>query len=179
MAWRAADSLSLRQFLDIALHEAPPDHSTVSRTRRPIDVETHEAVFTWVLQRVARRRLAQGVDGRHRRDDAGSERGAAEHRSSGHGRRLRRVPARTSGGVRHSDADPGRVGPPRPEGTEEKLERRLVRIHRTRRSSEGPPAQTKIQVRRWQSRTAAAGTAGNDTEAVGRRSSASPADGAP
>ena len=36
MAWRAADSLSLRQFLDIALHEAPPDHSTVSRTRRRI-----------------------------------------------------------------------------------------------------------------------------------------------
>ena len=48
-----------------------------------------------------RRRLAQGADGRHRRDDAGSERGAAEHRSSGHGRRLRRVPARTGGGVRH------------------------------------------------------------------------------
>jgi hypothetical protein len=32
-----ADSLSLRQFLDIALHEGPPDHSTVSRTRRRID----------------------------------------------------------------------------------------------------------------------------------------------
>ena len=46
MAWRAADSLSLRQFLDVALHEGPPDHSTVSRTRRRIDIETHEAVFT-------------------------------------------------------------------------------------------------------------------------------------
>ena len=72
-----------------------------------------------------RRRLAQGADGRHRRDDAGSERGAAEHRSSGHGRGLRRVPARTGGGVRHSDADPGRAGPPRPEAAEEGLERRL------------------------------------------------------
>ena len=60
MAWRAADSLSLRQFLDIALHEAPPDHSTVSRTRRRIDVETHEAVFTWVLQRVADAGLLKG-----------------------------------------------------------------------------------------------------------------------
>ncbi len=46
MAWRAADSLSLRQFLDIALAEASPDHSTVSRTPRRIDVETNEAVFT-------------------------------------------------------------------------------------------------------------------------------------
>ena len=53
IAWRAADSLSLRQFLDIALHEAAPDHSTVSRTRRRIDLETHQAVFTWVLQRLA------------------------------------------------------------------------------------------------------------------------------
>ena len=39
IAWRAADSLSLRAFLDIALHEASPDHSTVSRTRRRIERE--------------------------------------------------------------------------------------------------------------------------------------------
>ena len=51
IAWRAADSLSIREFLDFALHEAPPDHSTLSRTRRLIDLETHQAVFTWVLQR--------------------------------------------------------------------------------------------------------------------------------
>ena len=49
IAWRAADSLSLQQFLDIALHEASPDHSRVSRTRRRIDLETHQTVFTWVL----------------------------------------------------------------------------------------------------------------------------------
>ena len=60
IAWRAADSLSLRQFLDIALHEAPPDHSTVSRTRRRIDIETHLAVFTWVLQRLADAGLVRG-----------------------------------------------------------------------------------------------------------------------
>ena len=41
IAWRVADSLSLRQFLDIVLHEAVPDHSTVSRTRRRIDLGTH------------------------------------------------------------------------------------------------------------------------------------------
>ena len=60
IAWRAADSLSLRQFLDVALHEAPPDHSTMSRTRRRIDVETHLAVFTWVLQRLADAGVVRG-----------------------------------------------------------------------------------------------------------------------
>ena len=53
IAWRAADSLSLRQFLEVALHEGPADQSTVSRTRRGSDVETHLAVFTWILQRLA------------------------------------------------------------------------------------------------------------------------------
>ena len=60
IAWRAADSLSLRQFLDMSLDEAPPDHSTVSRTRRRIAVETHLAVFTWVLQRLAEAGLVRG-----------------------------------------------------------------------------------------------------------------------
>jgi transposase len=36
------------------------DHSTISRTRRLIDVETHEAVFTWVLQRLAEGGLVKG-----------------------------------------------------------------------------------------------------------------------
>ena len=48
IAWRVADSLSLRAFLDLDVTEAPPNHSTLSRTRRLIDVETHVAVFTWV-----------------------------------------------------------------------------------------------------------------------------------
>ena len=44
IAWRVADSLSLRAFLDLDVTEAPPNHSTLSRTRRLIDVETHVAV---------------------------------------------------------------------------------------------------------------------------------------
>ena len=56
----AADSLSLRQFLDVSLDEASPDHSTVSRTRRRIAVETHLAVFTRVLQRLADAGLVGG-----------------------------------------------------------------------------------------------------------------------
>lgn len=50
MAWRAADSSGVRAFLGLALTEAAPDHSTISRTRRLIDLETHRTVFTWVLQ---------------------------------------------------------------------------------------------------------------------------------
>src|ERR1700758_2842590 len=34
MAWRAQDSLALRRFLRGGLEESPPDHSTISRTRR-------------------------------------------------------------------------------------------------------------------------------------------------
>ena len=60
IAWRAADSLSIRHVLDFELHDAPPDHSTLSRTRRLIDVETHQAVFTWVLQRLADAQLVKG-----------------------------------------------------------------------------------------------------------------------
>jgi transposase len=60
IAWRAADSLALREFLSLGLDAAPPDHSTISRTRRLIDLETHQAVFTWILQRVAEAGLLKG-----------------------------------------------------------------------------------------------------------------------
>jgi transposase len=60
IAWRAADSFALRTFLGLVLPEAPPDHSTISRTRRLIDLETHEAVFTWMLQRLADAGLVKG-----------------------------------------------------------------------------------------------------------------------
>src|SRR6202049_1976059 len=52
IAWRVSDSLGLRQFLGIGLDEATPDHSTISRTRRLIDVGTHPKVFFWVLERL-------------------------------------------------------------------------------------------------------------------------------
>ena len=60
IAWRAADSLGLRRFLRIGREEAPPDHSTISRTRLLIDVETHQEVFRWVLGVIARKGLLQG-----------------------------------------------------------------------------------------------------------------------
>jgi transposase len=61
IAWRASDSLSIRSFVRIALDENVPDHSTISRTRRLIDVETHQAVFQWVLTVLAEKRLLKGT----------------------------------------------------------------------------------------------------------------------
>ena len=60
MAWRASDSLAIRNFLHLAMDEEPPDHSTISRTRGLIDVETHREVFTWVQQRLVETGLLKG-----------------------------------------------------------------------------------------------------------------------
>jgi transposase len=60
IAWRAADSFALRRFLDLELVERPPDHSTISRTRRLIDLETHREVFTWIVRQLAEAGLVNG-----------------------------------------------------------------------------------------------------------------------
>lgn len=53
IAWRTKDSLCLREFLGYAMTDAPPDHSSISRTRRRIDLETHQEIFQWVLTTLA------------------------------------------------------------------------------------------------------------------------------
>lgn len=60
MSWRASDSLAIRSFLELGLSENAPDHSTISRTRRLIDVETHREVFSWILERIAEAGLLKG-----------------------------------------------------------------------------------------------------------------------
>jgi transposase len=60
IAWRTADSLSLRKFLGYAMDEATPDHSTISRTRRLYSLETHKAVFRWVLKILSEEGLISG-----------------------------------------------------------------------------------------------------------------------
>ncbi|MGH7348317.1 MAG: transposase, partial [Candidatus Rokuibacteriota bacterium] len=60
IAWRAADSLAVRSFVGLGLDAAAPDHSTISRTRRLIDLDTHRAVFTWVQERLVAAGLLQG-----------------------------------------------------------------------------------------------------------------------
>jgi transposase len=57
---RVADSLTLRQFLGIGLDERTPDHVTISRTRRLIAAETHQTIFSWVLERLAEAGLIRG-----------------------------------------------------------------------------------------------------------------------
>jgi transposase len=60
IAWRCADSQSIRSFVGYALDEAGADHSTISRTRRLIDLETHQQVFQWVLKMLANNDLLSG-----------------------------------------------------------------------------------------------------------------------
>ena len=60
IAWRCADSLSLRQFLGLALHEHSPDHSTLSITRRRLPAEVFEEVFQFVLKIAAEKKLLSG-----------------------------------------------------------------------------------------------------------------------
>ncbi len=60
IAWRCADSLTLREFLGYELTKATPDHSTLSVIRNRIDVETHEEVFGWILERLDEHGLITG-----------------------------------------------------------------------------------------------------------------------
>jgi len=60
IAWRCADSLSLRAFLGYDLTEGTPDHSSLSVIRSRIDLETHQEVFGWILQRLAESKLLKG-----------------------------------------------------------------------------------------------------------------------
>jgi len=60
IAWRCADSLALRAFLGYRVDEGTPDHSSLSRTRNRIDLETHQAVFDWVLKRLTEQGLLKG-----------------------------------------------------------------------------------------------------------------------
>jgi transposase len=60
LEWRCADSLSRREFLRLGPTEPVPDHSWLSRTRSRLPLEVHEAVFAWVLRRLAEHGLVKG-----------------------------------------------------------------------------------------------------------------------
>ena len=60
IAWRCADALSLREFLGVGLSGRVPDYSSMSRTRRLINLETHAQVFGWMLGRLAGHGLIDG-----------------------------------------------------------------------------------------------------------------------
>ncbi len=60
IAWRCADSLSLRQFLGIPLGESTPDHSTLTNTRNRLPQEVFDEVFQFVLRIAVDKKLLAG-----------------------------------------------------------------------------------------------------------------------
>jgi len=60
IAWRCADSLSLKSFLGHSLAEATPEHSSLTVIRKRLSVEVHEQVFTFVLKIAQVKRLLKG-----------------------------------------------------------------------------------------------------------------------
>src|SRR5499425_1879293 len=84
IAWRAADSLAVRHFVGLPLDTPAPDHSTLSRTRRLIALETHRAVFTWVQERLAAAGMLKGRTVAVDATTLEGQRRHAEHRSPGY-----------------------------------------------------------------------------------------------
>ena len=60
IAWRCADSLSLRAFLGVPLGEATPDHSSLTRIRQRLPEDVHDKVFAFVLQVAQDKGLLRG-----------------------------------------------------------------------------------------------------------------------
>lgn len=60
IAWRCADSLSLRAFLGIPLSESTPDHSSLTKIRQRLSLDVHERVFHFVLQLAQDKKLLRG-----------------------------------------------------------------------------------------------------------------------
>ena len=60
IAWRCSDSLTLRDFWGYEITEPPPCHSTLSRTRKRLSLEAHEAVFGWGLTLLKEAGLLRG-----------------------------------------------------------------------------------------------------------------------
>ena len=93
IAWRCADSLSLREFLGLAATESSPDHSSLTKVRQRLPLEMHVEVFHLVLEIAAEKKLLQGkcvaVDATGAR--VGSQRGHEEHCQTRHQRRLETV----------------------------------------------------------------------------------------
>jgi len=60
IAWRCADSLSMREFLSVALTEDTPDHSSLTRVRDRLPLSVHQQVFQFVLQVADSKGLVKG-----------------------------------------------------------------------------------------------------------------------
>ena len=109
IAYRVSDSLSLREFLGLSLEEQTPDHSTLSKTRRMMNLGTHQAVFRWVLKRLAAEGLLSGKNLGGGRHDSGSQRGAEIDCAPGRRGPVRRARCGVDEDRRDRGADAGRA----------------------------------------------------------------------
>jgi transposase len=87
------------------LDEAAPDHSTISRTRRLIDLETHRAVFTWVQVRLVEAGLLKGKTVAIDATTLEANTANAQYRAARHRGELLGVPDRARAGLGHRHAD--------------------------------------------------------------------------
>ena len=60
IAWRCADSLSLRAFLGVRLGEQTPDHSSLTVIRQRLPLEVHQQVFVKILDIARAHGLVKG-----------------------------------------------------------------------------------------------------------------------
>ena len=60
IAWKCADSLSVREFLGVPIAEDSPDHSSMSRIRQRLPLEVHVQGFLMVLEIAREKRLLRG-----------------------------------------------------------------------------------------------------------------------
>ena len=96
IAWRCADSISLREFLGYGLSKNPLEHSGLSKTRKRLSVEAHAAM----------RSIVRHDDGKGLRGVAGAGGGGVGDRDaerisrSWTGRARRRKPRTRTGFIR-------------------------------------------------------------------------------
>jgi transposase len=97
IAWRCADSISLRDFLGIPLHLPTPDQSTVSRTRRRLPLDVFRAVFEKALGIVDEKGLlkgrVRGVDSTYLKADASMKGIVRKDTGEPYGEYIKRVTA--------------------------------------------------------------------------------------
>src|ERR1700682_1293573 len=87
IAWRCSDSLSLRTFHHLQLHEPSPDHSSLTRVHQRLPEEVHADVFQFVLGVALEKKLLKGKKGGGGGGEtprgAGAARGSRRRRRAG------------------------------------------------------------------------------------------------
>jgi len=89
----------------VGLDEQTPDHSTISRTRRLIDVETHRQVFFWILERLRDQGLVKGKTVGIDATTLEANAAIAFDRGGETWRELRGISERVGQGIRNRNAD--------------------------------------------------------------------------